>query len=243
MTDTQPVFLTAEWKYLIMANYVVDPEILYEYIPKGTQLDLWKGRAFVSVVGFQFQNTKVMGMKFPFHTNFEELNLRFYVKREVNGEWRRGVVFVKEVVPKIVIAKAAQWFYDENYIALPMKNTKREDGGRLHVEYSWKFAGAWNELKVIAYSDPMKMMEGTEEEFIAEHYWGYSKQKDGTTIEYQVEHPRWKIYQVKDLEFNCDISGLYGDKFAPYLKQEPESVFLAHGSEIIVRKGLKLAKQ
>lgn len=240
MSNSQPVFLTAEWKYLIMANYEVDPEVLYDYLPKGTHLDLWNGVAYVSVVGFQFLNTKVMGMKFPFHTNFEELNLRFYVKREVDGAWRRGVVFIKEVVPKIVIAKAAQWFYNENYIALPMKNEKREEEGRLHVEYSWKYAGAWNNLKVIAYSDPMEMHPSSEEEFIAEHYWGYSKQKDGSTVEYQVEHPRWKIYQVRDMEFNCDISGLYGEAFGAYLKQEPKSVFLAHGSDIVVRKGAKV---
>lgn len=240
MSKSQPVFLTAEWKYLIMANYVVDPEVLYDYLPQGTHLDLWDGKAYVSVVGFQFLNTKVMGMKFPFHTNFEELNLRFYVKREVNGEWRRGVVFIKEVVPKIVIAKAAKWFYNENYIALPMRNEKKEQEGRLHVEYAWKYAGAWNNLKVIAYSDPLAMLAGSEEEFIAEHYWGYSKQKDGSTVEYQVEHPRWKVYQVRDLEFNCDVSGLYGVTFDPYLKQEPHSVFLAHGSDIIVRKGNKL---
>ena len=85
-------FLKAEWRKLILANYKVEPELLKPYLPYGTELDLWQDSCYLSLVGFMFVNTKIKGVKIPFHVNFEEVNLRFYVKRYDNGEWKRGVV-------------------------------------------------------------------------------------------------------------------------------------------------------
>ncbi len=93
-------FLKAEWRKLVMANYAVDPALLMNYLPNKTELDFWNGTCYVSLVGFMFQNTKVMGIKIPFHVDFEEVNLRFYVRYKDAGEWKRGVVFIKEIVPK-----------------------------------------------------------------------------------------------------------------------------------------------
>src|SRR6478735_9893003 len=106
-------FLTAEWRDLVMANYEIDPSMLADRVPRGTELDLHEGRCFVSLVGFMFLETRVMGFPVPFHTNFEEVNLRFYVKRKTEDEVRRGVVFIKEIVPRYAISTVARVMYGE----------------------------------------------------------------------------------------------------------------------------------
>ena len=237
----QKIFLTAEWKKLIMANYVVNPAILKSYVPQGTELDSWEGKTFVSMVGFMFLKTKVLGIPIPFHRDFEEVNLRFYVRYNDDGEWKRGVVFIKEIVPKSAIAFVANTLYGENYQSLAMKNELSKEGNFQKVSYSWKFQNDWNFLKVKAETKTQKIVEGSEAEFITEHYWGYTSGKHQNTLEYQVEHPRWNIFPVNDFEMNCNVSELYGKPFEEFLTIEPHSIFMAEGSEIIVRKGRKLS--
>lgn len=236
----QKVFLTAEWKNLVMANYEVDPTILRNYVPIGTEVDSWQGKTFVSMVGFMFLNTKVLGFAVPFHQDFEEVNLRFYVRYNDGGEWKRGVVFIKEIVPKWAIAFVAYTLYNENYQSLPMKNDLSKESDLQKVSYSWKFKNEWNYLKVVAEKASQKITEGSEAEFITEHYWGYTFGKNRTTLEYQVEHPRWSIFPVNDFEMRCNVAELYGAIFQEFLDAKPHSVFMADGSEIIVRKGRKI---
>ena len=237
----EKVFLTAEWKNLIMANYLIDTAILKNYVPNGTELDSWNGKTFVSMVGFMFLNTKVLGIPIPFHQNFEEVNLRFYVRYKDEGEWKRGVVFIKEIVPKSAIAFIANNLYNENYQSLPMKNELTKEGDLQKVSYSWKFQNEWNFLKINADSASQTIETGSEAEFITEHYWGYTKGKSQNTLEYQVEHPQWNIFPVKDFEMYCNVAQLYGASFQEFLAEDPHSVFMADGSEIIVRKGKRLS--
>ena len=229
-------FLTAEWRDLALLNYEIDPAVLRPYAPAGTEIDLWDGRCFVSVVGFRFLNTRLMGVPVPFHSNFLEVNLRFYVRREVEGEIRRGVVFIKEIVPKRAIAWVARVVYNENYIALPM----RHEVDAVSARYEWRFEGAWNHLALAGLSDWRIEDPASEAAFITEHYWGYAVQRDGSTLEYQVEHPRWRVAQAEDVELVCDAGRLYGDEFAEALSRVPASAFLADGSEILVRRGRRL---
>src|SRR5689334_1903898 len=105
-----------------MINYEVDPGILAERTPRGTEIDTWNGRCFLSIVGFQFVDTHVLGIAIPFHRNFVEVNLRFYVRRVVGDEVRRGVVFIKELVPRRALAWVANLVYNENYQALAMSS-------------------------------------------------------------------------------------------------------------------------
>jgi uncharacterized protein YqjF (DUF2071 family) len=128
--DSGRIFLTAEWRDLVLLNYEVDPGLLVPYVPRGTELDYWNSKAFVSLVGFRFVNTKVFGVPIPLHSNFTEANLRFYVRRREQGEVRRGVVFIREIVPRPAIALVARTFYNENYVTLPMTHTieKYENG-------------------------------------------------------------------------------------------------------------------
>ena len=220
-----------------MLNYEIDPKILAPFVPAGTELDFWNGKAFVSMVGFLFQNTRILGIPIPFHRNFEEVNLRFYVRRKAEDGWRRAVVFIKELVPRSAIAFTARAFYNEPYIALPMSHQIEAKS----AAYFWKFKGKENFLKVAFQGEVQPLLEGSEEEFITEHYWGYTAQREGSTLEYRVEHPRWRVWNTETAELHCDVAGLYGKQFCNALSQTPLSAFLAQGSEVKVHKGVRLA--
>lgn len=236
-------FLTAEWRDLVMLNYEVDPVLLSGLVPAGTELDLWQERALVSVVGFHFRRTRVLGVAIPGHCNFEEVNLRFYVRRRGPEGFRRGVVFVKEIVPRFAIAWVARTLYNENYVALPMRHSivDNEAGAERSVSYQWRCDGRWCDVGIVASTPPGIPPADSEETFITEHYWGYARQRDGGTVEYQVEHPQWRVSPALESRFECDVAGLYGAPFAGFLSGPPASAFLADGSPVTVRRGERLA--
>ena len=234
-------FLKAEWNNLVMLNYEVEPAVLKKFIPAGTELDLWQGKALVSMVGFMFNNTSVLGIKWPWHINFEEVNLRFYV-RYFDGEvWKRGAVFISEIVPKPMIAVIANNLYKEHYRALPMRHSVTLTGDA-HTEflYEWKLNGRWNKLGATVSNSLTPIEPGSAEEFIFEHYWGYNTLSSIKTMEYQVEHVSWQIGEVRSYVFDADITELYGEEFVPFLKARPYSAFFAEGSAIGVRMGAKI---
>jgi uncharacterized protein YqjF (DUF2071 family) len=183
-----------------------------------------------------FVNTKIKGFKIPFHINFEEVNLRFYVKHFHKGEWRRGVVFIKEIVPKSMITFVANTVYKEKYQTMKMRHAWNSDDRQLTVKYEWK-EGQWNSFFVNADDEMQNITIGSEEEFITEHYWGYTKLSDVKTAQYEVKHPRWKVFPVVNHEIKVDFSVVYGDDFKFLNNLNPVSVMLAEGSEIQVMKG------
>lgn len=227
-------FLTAAWKKLVLANYSVDPSILAPYLPRGVELDTFNGIHYLSLVGFMFRDTSVMGVKIPFHINFPEVNLRFYVKYNDKGQWKRGVVFLSEIVPKYAVAFIANRIYKENYRRMPMRVTEKADPHQIDTSYEWKFRGQWNQLAVSASSQPLALQPGSEEEFITEHFWGYAKYSDANASEYQVAHPRWDTYKVDSCTIHCDFKALYGEAFSSLTHQVPVSVLFAEGSNIEV---------
>lgn len=216
-----------------MANYEVDPELLADRVPMGTEIDLHEGRCFVSLVGFMFLDTRVMGFLVPFHVNFEEVNLRFYVKHDTGEEVRRGVVFVKEIVPKSAIAAVARTLYGEPYERWKMSNYR--DGE--HVRYTWEKGGCTNTISVKRGETLGVPTSGSHGEFIIEHYWGYTKRGGNRTDEYKVEHPKWELYEAAEPHIDVDLGATYGEKFAFLTNTEPYSVLLAKGSDIAVYKG------
>lgn len=227
-------FLKAEWRKLALANYIIDEELLVKYLPVGTEIDLWGGNCYVSLVGFMFINTKLLGLKIPFHTNFEEVNLRFYVKRFENGEWKRGVVFIKEIVPKPALTFVANTVYNENYETLPMGHSwSLKDDNRI-VEYRWKKFNRWNSITIKASIERFEIEPNSETEFITEHYWGFAKLNEQKTNEYEVTHPKWEVYRVNDYDIDVDFGKVYGEEFKFLNTRSPNSVMLAEGSEITV---------
>ena len=248
-----PVFLTARWTNLVILNYEVPARNLEPFLPPGTELARWEGAALASVVGFQFDDVRVLRTPVPCHRNFEEVNLRFYVRRRTKDGWRRGVVFVRELVPLPVVALLARHLYGEPYRTLPMRRhlrhhpapaVARGPDARVRpssttVRYSWRRDGAWSRVEATAETGrrPVHPEAGSEEEFVTDHAHGYGTRR-GRTIEYVVEHPLWRYWKASDAEFDCHpatLRALYGETFTPYLKS-PRSAYLVEGSPVTVRR-------
>lgn len=232
--QSKKIFLTAEWRRLIMANYCIDPAILQPYLPAHTELDYYKGQCYISLVGFLFRDVRIKGLAIPWHRDFPEVNLRFYVKHFDGQQWKRGVVFISEIVPKPAISWVANTIYKENYSTLPMRYQWKEAEELLHTSYHWKKNKQWNKLAVITNVTPQPLATGSEEEFITEHFWGYARAGVKQTAEYEVAHPRWDIYPVNNFSVDCDFNALYGERFSFLQQGKPVSVFLAEGSVIKV---------
>jgi uncharacterized protein YqjF (DUF2071 family) len=227
-------FLKAEWRKLIMVNYKVDKEVLLPFLPAGTELDVWNNTCYVSLIGFLFKKVRLLGIAVPFHTDFEEVNLRFYVRYKEAGIWKRGVVFIKEIVPKYALSFVANTLYNENYKTLPMKHSWESSNDGIRVEYNWQIKGRWQGLSVCADSFLSAIDLESETEFITEHYWGYSRCNESTTNEYQVKHPRWEQYAIKSYQIDVDFELTYGNRFKFLNHVKPASVFLAEGSPISI---------
>jgi uncharacterized protein YqjF (DUF2071 family) len=236
-------FLTAEWRKLIMANYEIDPALLGPWLPRGTELDHWKNKFYISLVGFMFKDVRVRGIRVPFHVDFPEVNLRFYVRYKDDNAWKRGVVFIKEIVPKPAITFIANTLFGERYVTLPMKSAWTAESTTISVSYGWKTSGKWNKIEVSAAATPVLLMPGSMEEFITEHFWGYSRINDHSTGEYRVDHPRWDVYNIIEHGVDCDFGLVYGREFSFLTSQVPASVFMAEGSKITVFKKMIIKEE
>ncbi len=254
----RPVFLTAEWRHLVMASYAVPPGALAHLVPPGTELDFTDDRrTFISLIGFRFLDTRLLGgrVRVPCHVNFPEVNLRFYVRRrdpEDAGRWRRGTVFIKEIVPLPAVAAVARLCYGEKYLARPMRcdlGGGDDARGPDRLEFRWRADGAWNVLR--AACEPAEgwraSAPGSLEEWISEHYFGYSSRGAGRrtgTTEYGVEHPRWRVRPARECVAELPAAvPLYGEALAERLRGAPDHGFVAEGSPVLIRQGVRLGAE
>jgi len=234
---TKPVFLSAKWKHLAFFNYKIDPAILEPYIPFGTQLDTYDGNAYVSIVAFRFENTKLFGwLPAFFHRDFEEVNLRFYVTRRDSSGTKRGVVFISEVVPKGILAFMARIFYKENYSAVPMASDIAP--GKSYL-YRW----SEHELRVSDFTTRLGGDPSSFERWITEHYFGYTRVNKGKSFEYEVKHPTWELYEPRHFSLSPNIFKSYGPAFQETLSQKPSSVLVAAGSDVTIHWLTRLKSQ
>src|SRR5215470_12451807 len=232
---SKKVFLSAEWRDLVFLNYVVDPSLLLPFVPSGTMLGSFQGKTYLSLVGFRFCKTKRWEkIGIPFHSEFEEVNLRFYVHRKVDGELRRGVVFIKEIVPMPTIALTARWVYGENYVSLPMKHKIGRMAGSANAEYLWRQGDFKFRLFASSQTAPILPSPGSLEQYITEHYWGYTRQKSGGTLEYHVTHVPWEVSIASEAAFSGNGMGLYGKELEQALSRPPNSAHIANGSPVVV---------
>lgn len=238
-------FLTAFWRDLVMITWAVDPGLLRPYLPPGCELDLWEERALISVVAFDFADTRVFGVAVPFHRRFPEVNLRFYVRRRLrDGRWRRGVSFVQEMVPRFAIAFAARTLYGEAYVSRPMRAVAVppeplpdvSDATRSLV-YEWKRDGEWERVIALVTAPYRIPRADSLEHFIADHSWGYTRRPRKPTLEYRVDHPAWRLSLDADCMLEADIATLFGRKFVAPLDAAPVSTFVADGSPVSVFAG------
>ena len=227
-------FLTATWRHLVLLNWRVNEDLLVPHLPSGVELDRWDGDCWASLVGFQFLHMSVKGVPAFGYRDFPEINLRFYVKRQVNGETRRGVVFIREITPHLMVGWVARALYNEPYTTMPMRQSVDES----HARYQLQIDGQWQGLGVRAAGDWRDQDEA--ELFITEHYWGYNTQRNGDAMEYQVEHPTWRARSIEPDCLDLDIEKLYGEQWAQALGTKPDSMVFAEGSGVTVRSGVRI---
>jgi uncharacterized protein len=243
-------FLAAHWSDLLLLNFAVPPEVLHPLVPPGVEPDLHDGQAYVSIVGFRFHTVRVLGMPVPGHTRFPEINLRYYVRRLAGDEFRRGVVFVREIVPRRAVAIIANWLYHENYVRRPMPLKIETSGTELGpgdtVEYAWQnrpcpadreLPSRWNRLAARVAAPLQLPLRGSLEEFFVEHYWGYARGRDAATREYRVMHPPWKVARADHITWDCDVPASYPAPLAEYLASPPANALVAVGSPVQVYRG------
>jgi len=228
------VFLTAHWHHLVSVNYVVEPHLLEPYLPYGTILDSHNGLHYVSLVAFKYDDTKLRGVPVPWHTSFEEINLRFYVKRLLpDGTWRSGVAFTQLFFPKRTLKWIANSVYKENYLARKMRSNILFDNNVLVAEYELKWDD-WHGVFVSADATSRPFKPKSIEAFFNEHLYGYAQVKKTKSTEYKIKHPPWEIYPVKESTISLDFEKLFGKSFGCLNNQEPTSVLLSKGSYVSV---------
>ncbi|MEO1129076.1 MAG: DUF2071 domain-containing protein [Planctomycetota bacterium] len=226
-------FLTASWRDLIIASFSVPPGLLSDRLLPGLSLDTWKGQACVSLVGFQFLETCVRGFRIPGHVNFPEWNLRFYVRRGVD---ERGVMFIREFVPRRAISIVARTVYNEPYETVAMRARVDSDA----ASYTVRRRGRSHDLRVELDGDPWMPASDSIEHFFKEHRWGYGADRRGRTLRYEVIHPVWSVRRVTSHTINVDWAELYGEPWAVMRDQEPLSVVYAVGSAVEVHPAGRL---
>lgn len=238
-TERSAPFLTAAWRNLVMLTFAVDPVALIDRVPPGTVLDSWHGQTFVSLVGFQFLDTKVLGVPVPFHQDFEEVNLRFYVRRATDDGMRAGVVFLCEVVPRPVVGNMARLLYREPYVVVPMRSKVSTDPAP-EAEYQWQMRDRWYALAARAEGTPAEAAPGSLEEFLTERHWGYNGEAGKDTLEYRVDHPRWRLWHARDVRFDVNIEALCGAELARQVRR-PVSALVAEGSTVTIHWRTRIA--
>lgn len=226
------LFLKANWEDIIMANYEIDPAILLPFLPKGVELDLFNNKCYVSLVGFMFKNTKIFNIPIPKFGTFEEINLRFYVKKTENNTIKRGVVFINETIPYPIVAWVANKLYKEHYTVVSTKHKKTKDKEAQSITFEWEVEKKWQSIAVTSSYHTKNMENDSLEKFIYEHYYGYTKVNDYKTEEYKLQHPSWKTRKVLQYKIDCDFEAMYGKSFAVLNQTEPEAVFIAEGSAV-----------
>jgi len=237
------IFLKANWENIIMVNYEIDHEVLLPFLPKGVELDLYEGKAYISLVGFMFKNTKLFNIPIPKFGTFEEINLRFYVVRKEGNEIKRGVVFINETIPYKVVAWMANALYKEHYTVVPTKHSITRDDNNQKVTFEWEVNKKWQLIYVENAISSKQMQQLSLEKFIYEHYYGYTKINNDKTEEYRLHHPSWKTHDVIDYQISCDFEAMYGEDFACLNHTKPAAVFIAEGSSVAIeweRTKLKL---
>lgn len=238
-------FLTARWANLTIVTYAVPPALLAPFVPQESGLVLDERddlehlgaapghTALVSLVAFEFLSTRVKGIRWPGLVNFPEINLRFYVRK---GD-HRGVMFIKEIVPRRLIAAVARKWYNEPYECAPIEARIEHSARRVEASYRLAWPGAGTQLiRAVGEKPPLRPDSSTLEHWIKEHQWGFTWQPGsaGGAWVYEVIHPIWSIYPLVEADVQFDFEAVYGPTWAGLAAARPVSVVLAAGSEVAV---------
>jgi uncharacterized protein YqjF (DUF2071 family) len=223
-------FLTARWSNLAIVTYEVPPALLDPHLPAGLEVDRRGGASFASLVAFDFLDTRVWGVPWPGFRTFAEINLRFYVKR---GE-RRGVVFIREFVPRPAVAWLARAAYNEPYLVAPIESAVAADAAAIATTRRLRWRGRSHVIEVTGSKPASRPTEASDEHFFKEHHWGFGRDRRGRAMAYEVKHPVWDVYPVRSWSVDLDWVQVYGASWSFLSSEKPASIVLAAGSTVSV---------
>lgn len=223
-------FLTARWSNLLIASYAISPDLLSRCVPPWLEPDIKDGRAFVSLVGFDFRDTRVLGVSWPGFRDFPELNLRAYVRCGPD----RGVIFVREIVESSLVAWLARTIYNEPYLAAPLQSKVSLSEPSISVDYRLTWKGKQFTMSVAGSREAVLPREGSDEHFFKEHRWGFGVSANGRPLRYEVVHPLWNTHPIQSFDVNLDWEQVYGSPWSLLNDAAPHSVILAEGSPVTV---------
>ena len=231
MAEVDNGLITLDWQHLLTATWAVHPSLLAPMVPARAILDLWNGDALLSLVGMRAVNVRVSGLPVPLHQDFDQISMRFCVRREVAGETRRGLVFVKQIVPSASMTLVDRLLYHANYVNAPTRHDI-EPGEQGWTSYEWLVGERWNRFSAVRAGAAVAPAEQSIEEFISHRPWAYSRQADGSTLESCAEHPRWEVWPAQEMLLDCDVAPLFGVEYVPVFASQPIATFVAVGSTV-----------
>jgi len=235
-------FLSGHFDHIVLFNYAVAPEFLAPYLPAHTELDLHDCRYFCSLVGVRCLDLHTHGMPlWPFR-NYAQVNLRFYVCRQIDApHWRHGVVFIKQLIPHRLVAWTARRLFNERTetqrVTALVEATAE---GTEQVEYRWPFQGEHCRLKTSFRPQPPCAAPEQQRLFFVERHWGYAAQRDGSTLEYRFDHPPWQVYRPLDMTSSVSVGDFFGPPFTELFRSPPDSILACRGSAVSLARGHRL---
>lgn len=221
-------FMTARWSNPLLLTYRAPTPLLRRLTHPHLELDEWEGHTHVSLVAFEFQDTRIRGRRVPGFINFSQLNLRTYVRQ---GD-RRGVTYIKEYVPSRVIAVIARLRFNEPYHRLDIASQTEGAGEELKIEHHWHHGGTDQYVQATATQASLMPPDDGSVYHFTEHRWGFGSSRGGALIPYRVEHPVWAVRTLRSIDYRVDFESLYGPDWAFLSNQEPVRTTLAVGSAV-----------
>jgi uncharacterized protein len=202
-------FLTANWRNLVLVNFVVPADLLEPRLPPGCVLDRVPHSPdthLLSVVAMHFDNTRVWGVPVPFAQRFDEVNLRFYARQ---GD-RHGSVFLRQYVPSRTILYGARWTYNQPYELARIQHVVAESGDHLEIRTRFERGRYTGAVSLRAERGAITPPVDSLEHFLKERYWGFDSDRRGRVFRYPVWHPVWRTHPVIDVDIDFDPGVLLG---------------------------------
>ena len=113
--------------------------------------------------------------------------------KRLNGtELKRGVVFISEVVPHKIVSFLANKLYKEHYSTAKMASSILVENEIKQIKYTWQSQSQMYSIDTSFFDKQDDIEPNSLEEFIYEHYYGFTKVSARETWEYKVNHPRWQ---------------------------------------------------
>ena len=88
---TPPVVMHQKWRELLFLHWEVPPPALKALLPRGLDVELWEGRAFVGLVPFVVSETRARFLPpLPGLSSYYEINTRTYVRHADSADRESG---------------------------------------------------------------------------------------------------------------------------------------------------------